>query len=198
MRLRKRGAWCSMLDVDGYDPRRPAGDAELQLWAEELSLQLEVSVLALFTWDGEASVSATRWRHGRRRAALELLRDAYRDEHGVARAPARVFWPWLPRETRAPLLRAGIALVKPAVGSTGDAELDALLEGFAEADDVPADFEDESEWRDEDDDDDVFVSEEISLAGIGAAIHLHPWLTPSDVDADVHELTFARPGAKVR
>lgn len=180
--VRKQGAWCTLVDTEGYDPRRDAGDAELASWGADLSQLLGRSVLTLWTWDGEASVVATRWKHGTQRSILSLLQEAYRDDDRVPRAPARVLWPWLPPARRGEILRTGVALVAPAAGSTGDAEVDALL----------ADFDDEESFVNdvEEDEDFVFVEENVSLAGLGAAIGLRPWLDPWNPDAAVRELRF--------
>jgi hypothetical protein len=158
-------------------------DGDLEGWGRALSRELDRSVLAIWTWDGESSVSVTRWKRGKKRGSFELLRDATRGADGKPRAPAKVLWPWLPKKEREAILRDGIPLVEKAPG-TGDAELDALLEGFDEGDaDESADEEGEDGL--------LWVSLETSLAAIGAAVGLEdPTLNPYDDEDGDTQLLF--------
>jgi hypothetical protein len=142
-------------------------------------------VLAIWTWDGEASVVLTRWKRGKQRAKLTLLNDAFRGSDGIPRAPAKVLWPWLPREQREAVLGDGVRLVEPsAAASTGDEELDALLEDFDEADrvDVDAGASDGAI---------VYVPLETSVAALGAAVGIvQPFLDPLSLGEGDQELLF--------
>ncbi len=167
--IRRVGRW-STIALDHEE--------DIDAWGSGLSGLLARSVLTIWTWDGEASVSATRWKHGRPRARLELLREAYRGKDGEARAPARVLRPWIDRDKRAAALRDGIPLVAPA--RTGNAELDAILASIR--DDEPDDplFPDH-----------VFVDLDTSVAGIAAAIGLRdPMLDPYVVEPPDEELLY--------
>jgi hypothetical protein len=171
--LRRDGRWLTF--SDGGD------EHDIDAWGEHLSRALGRSVLAIWTWDGEASVVATRWKNGTARSVLSLLREAYR-KNAFAYAPAAVLSPWLPPTRRAAMLRQGIKLVTPSGGSTGDEELDAMLEDFDDADRL------ESEVIDEDH---VFVSEDVSVAAIGAMVGIaHPFLDPWEPHDGDEELIF--------
>ncbi len=181
--LRRDGKWLTLADSGGFDRRGAVAsspDADLASWGEYLSRALDRSVLTIWTWDGEASVRATRWKRGTSRGVLTLLADAYRGTDGLPYAPAKIFWPWLPAERRKAILASGVKLVTPGGESTGDAELDALLEGFDEADYA------ESAVAEEDGGDDVvFVALDISVPALGAAIGmkdpvLNPWMPRED------------------
>lgn len=172
--LRRDGRWLTLVDEAGFDPRlgpRDAPGSDLESWGAHLSRALSRSVLTIYTWDGEATVVATRWHRGRPRRVLTLLEEAYRGDDGLPYAPARVLWPWLPPARREAILAAGIALTMPAAGTTGHGELDALLEGY----------DDDDREGSDDDDDFVFVDESISVAAIGAAAGMRaPLLHPHD------------------
>ena len=99
--LRRDGRWLTLADADV--------DA-LDAWGEALSSALARSVLTLWTWDGEASVVAKRWKRGRLRATLTLLQEAYAGDDGRPRAPAGVLSPWLARAAKAAFLREGLLL----------------------------------------------------------------------------------------
>ncbi len=187
--LRRDGAWLTFADEAGFDRRTLRADpptADIDAWGEYLSRALDRSVLTVWTSESEASVRATRWKRGKTRGRLTLLDQAYRGPDGFPYAPSKVLWPWLPRARREQLLASGIKLVTPSGGSTGDPELDALLEGFDESDHVESDGGDE-------DDGGVFVSEDISVRAIGAAIGMtRPLLNPSFLDEADEALVFAR------
>jgi hypothetical protein len=182
--LRRERRWTTIADERGFGGFGQHADGDLEGWGRALSRELDRSVLAIWTWDGESAVTATRWKRGKRRGSLELLRDATRGADGKPRAPAKVLWPWLPKKERDGILRDGIALVEKSTStststSTGDAALDALLEDF---DDVDDESESESEDADEDGDDDVvYVPLETSVGAIGRAIGIEePILDPCD------------------
>lgn len=99
--IARKGSWFA-LQSDAHE--------ELDIWGAALSKHLARSVLTLFTWDGEATVAAQRWKNGVVRVELELLRDAYRGADGRARASAKVLWPWLAKAERKKILRSGIVL----------------------------------------------------------------------------------------
>lgn len=188
--LRRDNTWLTLADAAGFDRRttraNPA-DADIESWGEHLSRALDRSVLTIWTWDGEASVRATRWKRGESRGVLTLLRDAYRGPDGLPYAPAKIFWPWLPPDRRDAIVASGIKLVTPSGPSTGDAELDMLLAGFDDADRA------ESPIDDDDDPDFVYVDESISVAALCASVgmrdpFLNPWM-PRDEDV---ELVFRR------
>jgi hypothetical protein len=65
--VRRDGRWTTFADSRGSG--RPAA-SNLDDWAESLSRALDRSVLAVFTWDGEGYVTATRWKRGRKRGAI--------------------------------------------------------------------------------------------------------------------------------
>jgi hypothetical protein len=73
---------------------------EINAWGRGLSKSIGRSVLTVFTWDAEPSVVAERWKAGISRVRLELLDDAYRGADGRPYAPAKVLWPWLPKDKR--------------------------------------------------------------------------------------------------
>lgn len=143
----------------------------------------------MFTWDGEASVVATRWKDGAERAQLELLAEVYRGKAGTARAPAKALRPWLEPEGRAAILRDGIALVAP-VRSTGNPEVDAVLAKMREAEmAVVREAEVEEEGF-------VFATIEASVGGIASAIGLaDPWIRDLS-DEGLRMLRFRRAGAR--
>jgi hypothetical protein len=172
--LRRDGKWLILADT--------LPDSA-SAWGEHLSRFLGRSVLTLFTWDGEATVVATRWKAGKVRAKLELLGDAFRGADGRPRAPAKVLWPWLEPSARGALLRDGIPLRAPGGEGTGDAELDDLLEEF---DDVPEPGEDDAV-----DGDHVFVPIGTSVLSLGAPIGLRrPFLDPCSLEPGDEELVF--------
>jgi len=87
----------------------------LDACGKKLSKSLGRSVLTVGTSDDEASLWAKRWKHGRVLAELALLEEVYRGPGGRPRAPAKVLWPWLPKNARTTVLREGIQLsAKPA------------------------------------------------------------------------------------
>lgn len=179
--LRRDGNWLTFADSAS---RASFGEAlsELDAWGEHLSRVLSRSVLAIWTWDGEASVRVTRWKKGKARCVLSLLHDAYRGADAFVYAPARVLWPWLPPDRRDAILREGVKLVTPSGGSTGDAEVDALLEGFDDADRLASEGVD---------DEHVFVSEGVSVAALSAAVGMRdPFLDPSEPRDEDAELLF--------
>jgi hypothetical protein len=177
--LRRDGAWTTIALVD----------EDLEAWGEHLSRELDRSVLTIWTWDGESSVIATRWKRGKKKGRLDLLQEAYRGDDGRARAPAKVLWPWLPKEERAALLLAGIPLVDRATGAgTGDRELDKLLDGF---DDVEASEVVDADAPDVDDA--VYVPLETSVHAIGAAVGMaNPLVNPWDEAEGDLQLVFRR------
>jgi hypothetical protein len=174
--LRREGKWLSFVDDAGTDLRK---------WGEHLSRALERSVLTLWTWDGEASVVATRWREGQPRHVLTLLDDAFRGSDGLAYAPAKVLWPWIQSAQREAILARGIALMMPSA-TTGDDELDELLEGFDEDDsqgDTPLEQEEGS----------VFVNEHVSVLAIAATVGMrNPWIDTNSPRAGDRELIYLR------
>ena len=109
---------------------------EVDLWGKALSTSLERSVLAVWTWDGEAVLVASRWKGGVVRLKLQLPRERHRDGKGALRAPARVLRPWLAPASRAKVLREGILLRDAIPGAEDDQDefvseeesLDALLD----------------------------------------------------------------------
>lgn len=126
--LRRDGRWWTLADSAAYGRLRLGA---MDAWAEHISGVTGRAVLTLWTWDGEACVTATRWKRGRVKARLELPREAFRDGAGVPRAPAKVLWSWLTPAQRDVLLADGVKLVEPAPRpDTGDPELDALLDTF--------------------------------------------------------------------
>jgi hypothetical protein len=187
--LRRDGKWLTLADSAGFDRRTTRAnppDADIESWGEYLSHALDRSVLTVWTWDGEASVRATRWKRGKSCGVLSLLEEAYRGSDGLPYAPAKIFRPWLSPDQREAILGRGIKLVTPSGESTGDAELDALLAGFDESERAESEF-------DEEDPDHVFVDESISVAALCAAVgmkdpFLNPWM-PRDED---EELVFRR------
>lgn len=143
----------TIADAEGFSGFGERNEGDLDGWAKSLSRALPHSVLAIWTWDGESSVVATRWKKGTQRAQLTLLQEAYRGGDGKPRAPAKVLWPWLPPERRAAILRDGVALVEPTPAfTTGDAEIDELLGGF------------DDDHTDDDDGEHVYVPLETSVA----------------------------------
>ncbi len=173
MVLARRGRWLTLVDT------APCA------WGDYLSRDLGRSVLELRTWDGEASVTVTRWKQGKVVAQLELLDEAYRKGTEVY-APARVLLAWLPPERREAVLREGIKLVVPSGGPTGDAEIDAQLEAFDESD------------GDLDEDGGHFVPQDVTVEAIATAIGLtfpfpDPW-----VPRRVGELLFRHTGTTQR
>jgi hypothetical protein len=190
--LRRDKKWLTLADSGGFDRRHEerVRDASIEAWGQYLSRALDRSVLTIWTWDGEAAVRATRWKRGKRRGVVSLLGDAYRGADGLPYAPAKIFWPWLPPARRSAILARGIPLVTPAGEGTGDPELDALLEGFDDAD--------LAESAPEDDDGDlVFVEERIAVAGLGGAVGMrNPFLDPWDPADEDEELLFERQARK--
>lgn len=180
--LRREGKWTTIADARGASGfGRYAVDGDLEGWGRLLSRELDRSVLAIWTWDGEASLIATRYKRGKRRGRLELLDQAWRGEDGRPRAPAKVFWPWLPKNERETIVRDGIPLAKHRT-NTGDAELDDLLDGFDDVDDLATD-----------DDDLVYVPLETAVAAIGAAVGMkNPALNPWELEDGDEELVFRR------
>jgi len=185
--LRRDGPWIAVADSRGFGGFGQRADGDLEGWGRDLSRELDRSVLTIWTWDGEGFVTATRYKREKKRGALELPRAARRGDDGVPRAPAKILWPWLPKSTREASLRDGFALVERATG-TGDAELDALLEGFD--DDVGDAGEEDEEVVADGDDGAVHVSMDTCVAALGAAIGLtNPSLNPHD-DEEAQELLF--------
>jgi predicted DNA-binding WGR domain protein len=188
--LRRDGDFWSVASTQWYSgfARSPTGD--VGDWGKRISALTGRAVLTIWTWDGEASVVATRWKRGVAKAELTLLDQAFRGDDGIPRAPARVLWPWLDRRVRPRVLKEGIALLAPSAEVvTGDAELDALLAGFD--DDEELEVEDSVDEAGE-----VFVSEDTSVCAIAAAIGMKdplfdPW---GERKGDV-VLSFARKGA---
>jgi hypothetical protein len=171
--LRRDGKWLTF--SDGGD------EHDIDAWGEHLSRALGRSVLAIWTWDGEASVVATRWKNGTARTVLSLLREAYRKDD-FAYAPAAVLRPWLPPAQRDAMIRAGIKLVTPSGGGTGDDELDALLEDFDDDDRLETKLVEDGH---------VFVSEDVSVAAIGATVGIaRPFLNPWEPHDGDEELIF--------
>lgn len=82
----------------------------LDVCGKKLSKTLGRSVLTVGTSDDEASLWAKRWKHGRVLAELTLLAEAYRGPGDRPHAPAKVLWPWLPKNARTKILREGIQL----------------------------------------------------------------------------------------
>lgn len=181
--VRRDGPWVSIADARGFGGFAQAADGDLEGWGRDLSRELDRSVLTIWTWDGEGFVTATRYKRGKKRGTLELPGAAKRGDDGVPRAPAKMLWPWLPKKSRAAILRDGFAVVESRPAGTGDAELDALLEGFDddEDDDLVADG----------DDGQVYVPMETCVSALGAAIGMtNPRLNPYDDDDDAQELQF--------
>lgn len=182
--LRREGPWTSVADPRGFGSFGHAADGDLDGWGRDLSRELDRSVLAIWTWDGEGCVIATRWKRGKKRGSLELPGHARRGDDGRPRAPAKVLWPWLPKKEREAILRDGIALVARATG-TGDAELDELLEGFDDLERLDAEYEVEGG--------EVVVPLETSVGAIGAAVGLAtPTFSPWDEGEGDRELLFRR------
>jgi hypothetical protein len=186
--LRREGKWTTIADPRGFGGFGAHGDGDIDGWGRHLSRELDRSVLAMWTWDGEQSLIATRWKRGEMKDRLELLRDAHRDDDGVPRAPAQALWPWLPKRDREALLRDGFPLVMRA-RATGDVELDKLLEGFEDVD-VGGD-EDEKEGEGVGADP-IHIPLETCVHAIGAAVGLkNPALDPHVEEDGVVILVFS-------
>jgi hypothetical protein len=181
--LRRSGAWLCFADEKSDDRMKgllapPVIDA----WGRVLSQILSRSVLVVWTWDGEASLRATRYKRGKVRGNLSLLDQLYRDSKGQVRAPAKVFWPWLPRGERAQILGDGIAM-DYAASSTGDPELDNLIAGFRDdLGDDPGDGES------------IYVGLDTSIPALANAIALRrPFIShPFDHAKPRDDLLFAK------
>lgn len=182
--LRRDGRWITIADDRGFSGFAQHSDGDLDGWGRDLSRDLDRSVLAIWTWDGESLVIATRWKRGKRRARLELPRDIRRGEGGRPYAPAKVLWPWLPKKEREAILRDGIALVEPPTG-TGYSGLDKLLEEF---DDVDADEEADAA---EDEAGQIYVPLETSVGALGAAAGMaNSFFSPWDKQEGDRQLLF--------
>jgi hypothetical protein len=69
-------------------------------WAGRLSKKLHAPVLTIFTWDGEAVVSARRFEDGHDKGSFELPREAERGKDGRARVRCGAIEPWLDAKLR--------------------------------------------------------------------------------------------------
>jgi hypothetical protein len=171
--LRRDGPWLCLADEKSYRSESRLRSSVIDAWATVLSRKLLRSVLVIWTWDGEASVRATRYKSGKSCGSLTLLQQAYRDKQGRVHVPAKIFWPWLPPSDRPDVLRSGIPLKAP-LNPTRDAELNTLLDEFEEPDDA-----------DSDDSDDIYVDLETSVSAIAHAIGIRrPLLAPPFDDSE--------------
>jgi hypothetical protein len=187
--LRRDGRWWTLADSASYGRPQPGG--AMEAWASHISSVTGRAVLALWTWDGEACVTATRWKRGRVKAKLELLRDAFRDEAGVPRAPAKVLWSWLTPEQRERLLTDGVKLVEPAARpDTGDADLDALLDSF--------DDDERAAHHELGDGDAIYVPIDTSVAALCAPVGIgDPFVDPWEPEAGDVAMVF-KPSRRAR
>lgn len=171
--VRRDGRWTNVASESGFDSVLGDPDGGLEEWGRELSRELDRSVLTIWTWDGEGHVVATRYKRGEERGSIELTGVGERGEDGRRYAPAQPLWPWLPKKTRDAILRQGVPLVEPPE-SSGDPELDELLEDFEE----PVDDEELA-----------YVELETMVRALGAAVGMkNPLLNPYN-DADDENVT---------
>jgi len=199
--VRPDGKWLTVADATAHgsaSARKATPDSRVDSWGKHVSRALGRSVLAIrMQEETQPTLRATRFRDGSARGVLSLMKDAYR-ANGLPHAPAKILVTWLPRAERDAILASGIALVEPGrmVGRgrsrrrvppqvTGDAELDALLDGFDDADRV------ESEVAGEDFT--VWVDELVALRALGAAVGMmNPFLYPSATADGDEKLVFRR------
>jgi hypothetical protein len=173
--LRKEGSWLTLADSDGFGGPEEAARQSVERWGKDLSSVIDRSVLTIGS-DARSRLDMKRWRRGKLRTTLTLLQDAYRGPDGLAWAPAKVLFPWLPPTRRDALLRGGIRLVEPPT-ATGDEEVDRLLEGFDDLDRADTEIGEDGEVE--------FTPLDVAVRAITATVGLtRPWLHPWDPDPE--------------
>ena len=160
----------------------------VESWGKNLSGLLDRSILTIWS-DVQSRLLMKRWRRGKLRTTLTLLEDAFPGPDGLAWAPAKVLFPWLPPAKREALLHGGIRLVEPPT-ATGDDELDHLLNRFDDLDRAETEIGEGGDVE--------FIPLDVAVRAITATAGLtRPWLHPWDPDPEGADmmLFFQRAGS---
>ena len=133
MILKTSESWCWLVRGHGL----ATADGE---WASEFSKELRVPTLALFLWDGEASLLARRFESGDEVERLELPKQAKRRKDGRAIAAAGVLSPWARTRGKTLLLDDGPSDVEDEDDAHPFVPLEASSAAVAKALRLPADW----------------------------------------------------------